>query len=1089
VTDPLAFSLFLRYGPIFPALEKKEYLQMNKELRNAYAVNYKEMGKIKDTYHHVKLTTDKPIQAPYMFRSRKPQDIALEKENAEKLLEANIIEPSDSAYNAPVILIKKKDGSIRFCIDYREINKYTVRDAYPMHNTQEVLDQLGSAKYWTVLDAFSGYNQIPIWPEDRHKTAFSCNIGHFQCVRMMFGMCNSGATFQRAMNNMLGGARWKYALCYVDDIIIYSATFEDHIKHLRSVLQCCIKSGVTLKPSKCVFGADELKYLGHIISREGVQPDPSYTASVSKFPEPRTPRQLRSFLGMTNYARRFIYHYAQIAAPLTRLLKKSNQAKHISFGDAERAAFVTLKKKLVSAPIMAHPDWSQPFGMSTDGSKAGVSATLFQGQVGTSSYHVIAYYSRPLKKYEENYFPYELEALAVVQGIDRYRPYLEGSTFDLVTDHKALTKIRDTKEPNSRVWRWTQSLHNFQWNTIYRKGEENTSDDGMSRVPCNEDQGHIVTEDEVIPDPSIFVIEVKSEEKKSNKISDEEVSAVQQQDKYLAKFIAYKTKRERPKDVNKSEFYSKAENLVWDEQRKLLLHVTRNRNLSNVEITTVAPDSLKYRIWNDIHVKGHFSWDKDLEIIARDWYWDNMMQQIKQKCDSCTKCQKGDKSGDTNAKGNVSAPHTVPQTPWSVLQIDLTGHIGAKKTSQGNTCIVCISDELTGFAIWRPIPDSSWKAVWMAIKPFVRAFGEPEVLRADSGSAFTSDDATALMKAEGIVLAINPPLNKQSNGQVERMIRTLHSMQRKAGPTVEWDTLVDDHMLALNDAKNATTGFSPFYLMFGRDARQPNTQRLNVRPLNRDPEDILYNKLRQQHDAWVIAQERRQQAVDKRVEKSSRTATIYNEGDQVMTYMPHHDKGAASKHEIKWDGPFTVKKVLGNNKYELHTHDRRKKIITRHANQLSAYHSPQRDTIQPPPRTDIKLRVDDIPEDGAAPAAPAAKREYSAGDYDIEGIVEHQGNTSNNRQYHIAFKGQDNSHDRWYTQAELSDAKELVTAYNKKFNLPEDGKTTTSNSTSTRNAPTKRRYPKASSATTSKSDATATQPIASTGGCGWGGGG
>jgi hypothetical protein len=396
-----------------------------------------------------------------------------------------IIVPSDSPWNAPLLVVPKKEDisgkkKYRVVIDFRKLNNVTVGDAFPMANVTEILDRLGKAKYFSCIDLAAGYHQIPLHPEDQGKTGFSTDKGYFEFQRMCFGFKGGPATFQSLMNKVLTGINGIKALVYLEDVIIIGTSLEDHQKQLKDVFTRLRKYNLKLQPIKCEFLRKEVSYLGHIITEEGVQPDLKTTESVVNFPVPRNAKDVKSFLGLAGYYRRFIKNFSQISKPLTNLLKKDAD---FNWSDLCREAFTRLKEVLSKRPLLQYPDFSRPFVVTTDASNVAKGAILSQESIGSDL--PISYISRTLNKAEINYSTMEKELLAIVWAVKQFRPYIYGRKFTVVTDHKPLTWLFNVMDPGARLVRWRLQLEEYEYDIIYKPGMLNSNADALSRITTN----------------------------------------------------------------------------------------------------------------------------------------------------------------------------------------------------------------------------------------------------------------------------------------------------------------------------------------------------------------------------------------------------------------------------------------------------------------------------------------------------------------------------------------------------------------------------------------------------------------------------
>lgn len=439
------------------------------------------LGSTNAAKHSIPTINEVPIHTKqYRFPPIHKEEI---NKQVDSLLQNDLIEYSTSPYNSPLWIVPKKPDSAgnrrwRMVIDYRALNEKTIGDAYPLPNITDILDQLGNAKYFSVLDLASGFHQIPMEPKDAPKTAFSTPYGHYQFTRMPFGLKNAPATFQRLMDNVLSGLQGNELFVYMDDIVIYARSLHEHAIKFNRLMRRLEEANLTLQPDKCEFLRKEVAYLGHIIGSDGVKPDPNKIKAITHFPQPRNAKNIKQFLGLVGYYRRFIPLFSKIAKPLTDLLKKD---KPFIWQNAQVNAFDTLRNSLCTEPILQYPDFSQPFTLTTDASGYAIGGVLSQSKTGQDL--PIAYVSRILNKPEQNYSAIEKECLAIIYCTHHFRPYLYGRKFTIVTDHKPLIWLHSIKDPSSRLWKWRTKLAEYDYDIQYKKGSLNSNADALSRNP------------------------------------------------------------------------------------------------------------------------------------------------------------------------------------------------------------------------------------------------------------------------------------------------------------------------------------------------------------------------------------------------------------------------------------------------------------------------------------------------------------------------------------------------------------------------------------------------------------------------------
>lgn len=433
--------------------------------------------------HEIKTTDEIPVYTksyryPYIHKQEIQTQIS-------QMLEDGIIRPSSSPWSSPVWIVPKKlDASgkqkWRVVIDYRKINEKTIDDRYPIPNISDILDKLGRSQYFTTLDLASGFHQIEMDLNSIPKTAFSVENGHYEYIRMPFGLKNAPATFQRVMDNVLKDLQGKICLVYMDDIIIFSTSLQEHISNLKAVFRRLREHNLKIQLDKSEFLCKTVEFLGHVITPEGIKPNPKKVDAIKNFPIPKTPKEVKSFLGLIGYYRKFIRNFAHLTKPLTNCLKKNHSVKHTpEFVNS----FELCKSILMNDPILQHPDFSQPFNLTTDASNHAVGAILSQGPIGNDL--PIAYASRTLNPAETNYSTIEKELLAIVWATKYFRPYLFGTKFKIITDHKPLQWLFSIKEPNSKLVRWRLKLEEYDYEIIYKKGKNNTNADSLSRIQIN----------------------------------------------------------------------------------------------------------------------------------------------------------------------------------------------------------------------------------------------------------------------------------------------------------------------------------------------------------------------------------------------------------------------------------------------------------------------------------------------------------------------------------------------------------------------------------------------------------------------------
>lgn len=672
-----------------------------------------------------------PSRSPYRLS---PAELDELRRQLQELLEAGFIRPCHSPYGSPVLFVPKKDGGLRLCIDYRALNKLTIKSKYPLPRIDELLDRLAGAKVFSKLDLQSGYHQIRVREQDIPKTAFQTRYGQYEFTVLSFGLCNAPATFQALMNETFRDLLDTCVVVYLDDILVYSSSEEEHAKHLELVLSRLQSEQLYARRHKCKFFVDRIEFLGHVISPSGIELDDKKLDIVRAWPEPTNVHELRSFLGMANFFRRSIRRFAHIAAPLHSLT--STQAKW-RWEEQHQAAFEALKRALTSAPVIVLPDTTLVYTVYTDASDRQCGAVLTQDH-GRGP-QVVAFESRTLLPAERNYSVQDKEMLCIVHACRLWRHYLHGSTVEFVvnTDHASLQHFFTCKEPSARHQRWAQKLGEFKFTIQYQPGKLNSVADALSRRPQRESLAAIATlaaTTTVAVQPS-FLEAVRNGYGTDARTGDI-LEAIQ------ARLPCQ---------------YQLVDGLLYDTQDRLYIPQS---------------GSLREQLLAEFHnvpVAGHQGAERTLRSLARLYYWPNMQAEVRQYVATCPTCQRT--KGSTQKPIGLLRPLHVPNEPWDQVTMDFI--VGLPTTAAGyNACTVWV-DKVTKRVIFAP-GRSTDTAETVANTFFTEVFrhhGLPLSIVSDRDPKLTSAFWKRLFEACGTTLDMSTPYHAQTDGQTERVNR------------------------------------------------------------------------------------------------------------------------------------------------------------------------------------------------------------------------------------------------------------------------------------------------------------------------------
>ncbi|KAL5497311.1 hypothetical protein EMCRGX_G013768 [Ephydatia muelleri] len=762
--------------------QRRELEALISEFRDIFVSPGQSLGRTSAIKHSIRVEGP-PVRQPLRRIPYALQDTV--RTEVQKMLKEGIIRESSSPWSSPVLMVKKKDGTWRFCVDYRKLNAITHKDAYPLPRIDETLESLSGSQFFTTLDLASGYWQVEVEEGDKEKTAFSTRDGHYEFNVMPFGLTNAPATFERLMECVLAGLTYEQCLVYLDDIVIFSMTFPQHLERLATVFQHLRKAGLTLKPEKCHFAQKEIHYLGHIVSCKGVQADPEKIKAITSYPVPSDIKELRQFLGLSNYYRRFIEHYSDITEPLHKLTRKSGSS--YQWTEQCDSAFRVLKQRLTTPPILAYPNFSNPFVLATDAS--GIALVGILSQTTDGKVQVIAYWSRQMNKAERRYSTIEREALAVVAAVKEFYPYLYGRPFTLLTDHNPLTSLQGLKDTGGRLTRWLLYLQQFDIKVLYRPGRCNGNADTMSRRPDDSaDQVAVVNEITCLSDTEMLRQE-------------------QAKDAYIAE-IMQKLQTDGS-DHKHGEYQLK---------KGLLMRQRGGSDDSHAQL--VVPAALRQMVLEELHNKsGHLGTHKTLEKVKERFFWQGYEQDVRNMVQQCERCQKRTNPVPTQHApiGTIESNHPFQKLSW-----DIMGPLPA--AASGCRYILVVTDLFSKWVEAFPLKSTdSLTLARVLVDEIVCRYGVPHYLHSDQGANFVSTVIQSLCSKLGIKRTQTTPYHPQGNGQVERFNRTLEAMLSKvvADNQKDWDEHLQTVLFAYRTAVHDSTGFTPFSVMFGRSPTLP----------------------------------------------------------------------------------------------------------------------------------------------------------------------------------------------------------------------------------------------------------------------------
>lgn len=825
-------------SPDLTSEQRQELLQLIQKHQDIFSKGDNDIGHYKGVTHKINLSDETPFKQK--FRRIPPSMIDEIRAHLDTLLSAGIIRKSFSPFASNIVIVRKKNGKLRMCVDYRMLNQRTIKDSYALPRIEEVLDTLAGAKYFTVLDMKSGYHQVEIEESHKHKTAFTVGpLGFYEFSRLPFGLCNSPATYQRLMEECLGDLNMKICVIYLDDLIIFGNTFEEHMEHLEIIFNRLRECNLKLTAEKCKFGSRKVKYVGFIVSEEGIETDPEKVEKIKNWPTPQNPDEVRQFIGFAGFYRKFIKDFSKIIKPLNELMPKENQRKKRKPQQPDdwlwtadhQTAFDTLKEHMTNAPILGYANYNLPFEVHIDASGDGLGAVLYQQQ--EDKWRVISYASRALRNSEKHYPTMKLEFLALKWAVtEKFSDYLYGNRFVVKTDNNPLTYVLSTAKLDATGHRWVAALAAYDFEIFYKPGRNNGDADALSRYPkrieeinsqsvkaiCNAAQPQPLVSS-IAPEIDIIEISERIGQPLAH-IETRELRKEQNQDRVISFWVRAVRDKTLP---SRQSFLNNRENMIMYRNFE---HFSLIRGVLYREVTEkeqkkkqlVLPQVFVESALKGLHDEmGHPGRERTQKLLKERFFWPGIAKDADDWVKKCDRCFR------SKASTNIRAPMVNIRSSYP-LEIVCMDFLCLEPSKGGIENVLVITDHFTKFAVTVPTRNQTAKTTAEALyNHFILPYGIPAKIHSDQGGNFESELMKELCNVLGMQKSRTTVYHPMSNGITERFNRTLIGMLGTLEPEKKGDW--KNHIAALVQAYNCTphssTGVSPYELMFGRKPRLP----------------------------------------------------------------------------------------------------------------------------------------------------------------------------------------------------------------------------------------------------------------------------
>ena len=913
------------------------------------------------------------------------------------------IRRSESEWGAPIHYVPKSNGERRLVMDYRGLNACTIPNAAGLPSSEEMIDQLYGSRVWSKLDATAGYCQLRIRPGDEFKTAFRCRFGHFEWLVMPFGLINAPASFQAFMHHVLSSFLDVFVIVFLDDILVFSENLKEHEKHLRQVLQSLRDNAVYLKPSKCNLFATSITFLGHNLTSEGMSMMPDKVDCILSWPLPRTARQVREFLGLVQFYRRYIRFCSKLTAPISDLLRKTNlpdaPSKTIKWSAEAEQSFHDLKEALSTAPVLSIADPSLPYIMHCDASDVAIGAALSQQNL-LGEIHPIEFFSKKLTDTETRYATHDRELYAVICAFKHWRHYLEGATVTVLTDHQALQHFKKQPHLSSRQYRWALFLSHFNYDIYYQKGSANHVADALSRHPSHDDDststhGPLQTRprflDRHSPEAAALAI----------------TNALTLHSGDLVK---------RLREAQRADSFCRPifEDLKHESNRQLQLTL-RDDCLVHGELYFVPSNvDIKQRIFllaHDDESAGHYGIAKTMELVSRFFWWPSLRADTVEYVRRCERCQVTKIA--RRPKAGELVPLPVPLRPFTSISLDFI--VRLPLTESGHDAALVVVDRSTKYAHFIPttVNVDAAQTHELLTQHVYRHHGYPLDITSDRDTRFTSHFWKEMQRVLNIKLRMSSAFHPATDGQTERLNAVLEGYLRSfcSFRQEQWDQWLHSAEMSYNNSQHSSTGFSPFFLLFGFHPRLALSLHSTLKDTGFPAVDDHLQRL---FDTRETAQANMSRAIERmKTQADKRRSDLkFKVGDSVLLSIEHLNlpEGVHKLYD-RYIGPYTVLELVGRNAYrlDLPSHSKIHPVIN--IERLKPYLGSGSDfPDQPRP---------------ARPPAVLNDQGESTGEYEVESILgkRQRGRTT---EYLVHWAGYPHSDDQWLPKSRMQGSAELI---------------------------------------------------------------